>query len=104
MKSRYPYLIAVVAAVGILSAGCMKDNRMEICIDFQSHAGQMQLDSLKHALIGQDGVENVAIDPDYDRITVTYDRFQTSDKKILSIISDVGLTPSAITKTSSGKD
>lgn len=88
----------------ILLSSCIKEHELEISVEFQARAGQMQLDSLKRALIAQDGVENVAIDPDFGKITVSYDRFQTSDKKILSIITDVGISPSSVTKKPSVKD
>lgn len=71
---------------------------MELLVTFDEQAETQQLDSLKQALIRQNGIINVAIKPNHKGLIVCYDRFQTADKRILEIIHLVGLKEDTLVK------
>ncbi|HDR04411.1 MAG TPA: hypothetical protein ENN84_04110 [Candidatus Marinimicrobia bacterium] len=67
-------------------------------MSFNSQAESSQLDSLKQALIRQDGILTVAIEPEQGGVIICYDRFQTADKRILQIIHEVGMKENILEK------
>jgi hypothetical protein len=79
-------------------SACQKDQYMELSLTFDEQAETSQLDSLKQALIRQNGILNVAIKPNRKGLIVCYDRFQTADRRILEIIHLVGLKEDTLVK------